>query len=54
MLIPSSLPAHKGKAVKNYVEFTNGKLELHFAGLCAGTQSRRIAVELHEENRHSR
>jgi len=30
MLILDSLPAHKGKAVKNYVESTNGKLELHF------------------------
>src|SRR6266404_5712016 len=30
ILILDSLPAHKGKAVKNYVESTNGKLELHF------------------------
>ena len=30
MLILDSLPAHKGKAVKNYIESTNGKLELHF------------------------
>ena len=30
ILILDSLPAHKGKAVKNYVELTNGKLELHF------------------------
>ena len=25
-----SLPAHKAKMVRDYVEFTNGKLELHF------------------------
>src|SRR6202047_4378983 len=30
ILILDSLPAHKGKAVKNYVESTNGKLEFHF------------------------
>src|ERR1700681_1791843 len=30
ILILDSLPAHKGKAVRNYVESTNGKLELHF------------------------
>ena len=30
MLILDSLPAHKGKAVKNYIESTNGKLELHY------------------------
>jgi transposase len=30
MLILDSLHAHKGKAVKNYVESTNGKLELRF------------------------
>jgi hypothetical protein len=30
LLILDSLPAHKGKAVRNYVESTNGKLELHF------------------------
>ena len=30
MLILDSLPAHKGKAVNNYVESTGGKLELHF------------------------
>src|SRR5208282_5677834 len=30
ILILDSLPAHKGKAVKDYVESTNGKLELHF------------------------
>jgi transposase len=30
MLILDSLPAHKGNAVKNYVESTSGKLELHF------------------------
>ncbi len=30
MLILDSLPAHKGKAVNNYVETTDGKLELHF------------------------
>jgi len=30
MLILDSLPAHKGKAVRNYVDSTNGKLELHF------------------------
>ena len=54
MLILDSLPAHKGKAVKSYVESTNRKLELHYpAGLCARTKSRRIGVELHEENRHS-
>jgi transposase len=29
-LILDSLPAHKGNAVKNYVESTSGKLELHF------------------------
>ena len=30
MLILDSLPAHKGKTVKHYVEWTNRKLELHF------------------------
>ena len=30
ILILDSLPAHKGKTVKDYVESTNGKLELHF------------------------
>jgi transposase len=30
ILILDSLPAHKEKAVKDYVESTNGKLELHF------------------------
>src|SRR6202162_2292870 len=30
ILILDSLPAHKGKAVRDYVESTNGKLELHF------------------------
>src|SRR5258708_9996348 len=30
ILILDSLPAHKGKAVRHYVESTNGKLELHF------------------------
>ena len=28
ILILDSLPAHKGKAVRNYVESTNGKLEV--------------------------
>ena len=30
ILILDGLPAHKGKAVKDYVESTNGKLEQHF------------------------
>jgi transposase len=52
MLILDSLPAHKGKAVKDYVESTNGKLELHFLpGYAPELQSRRVGVELHDENR---
>ena len=29
-LVLDSLPAHKAKMVRDYVESTNGKLELHF------------------------
>ena len=52
-LILDSLPAHKGKAVKNYVEWTNGKLELHFLpGYAPELNQNEIGVELHEENRN--
>ena len=51
ILILDSLPAHKGKAVKNYVQSTNGKLELHFLpGYAPEAKIQRIGVELHEEN----
>jgi hypothetical protein len=46
MLILDSLPAHKGKAVKNYVDQWKAGIAL-LARLCAGTKSRRIGVELH-------
>jgi hypothetical protein len=38
-LVVDSLPAHKAKMVRDYVESTNGELELHFRMYWYGTTS---------------
>ena len=54
MLILDSLPAHKGKAVKNYVESTNGKLELHFLpGYAPELNPDELVWNYMKVNRHS-
>ena len=41
LLILDSLPAHKAKIVKDYVAWTEGKLEFHFS---AGLRPRSIRM----------
>src|SRR5260370_41682148 len=45
-------PQREGREYLRRVDRWKAGIAL-LAGLCAGTKSRRIGVELHEENRHS-
>ena len=52
-LVIDSLPAHKAKLVRDYVEATDGKLKLYIpARLCAGIEPGRTGMEPHEAHRY--